>query len=945
MKNFYLENLTGVLYYILYSYVFIVYGGFPPDISLHDIGGHTMAKKKQNPNSARQPQKTPARKAFHCIGRVLLTFLKIFGTLILIGAVTGSIVAIKLTGYLKSNVVPNAEDYAELLDLDHVTLSQTSIIYYYDKDTQQYEELQQLDATENRIWVSYDKIPKDMVWAVVSIEDKRFFEHDGVDWITTTKACLKMFMGTGSAGGSTITQQLIKNLTQEDDVTVNRKINEIFRALAVEKKYSKEEILEWYLNTVYFGEGCWGVQSAAQVYFGKDVSELTAAECAAIAGITNNPSLYDPYIRPENNRQRQLLILQQMLAQGHLEQDEYDEAVAQEMVFHNGSADEETYSCDACGFKGTIDEFIEQEEGYDCPTCGARTSIKKQSDCYSYFVDRVYRDVVNDLMEQYDLTEKAAIQKLLTGGYRIYATIDMDAQEAVDNVYQDLENAPTVKSDQQLQSAIVVIDNESGDIVAMAGGLGEKQGSLSFDRSSQSYRSPGSSFKPVSVYGPALDQGLISPITVYDDTPFSFEDGPYPKNESRRYQGLVNINKAVNESLNTIAMKVLDDLGTEASYNYLTEKFGFTTLVEEKELNGRSYTDIGYAPLALGALTDGVTVREMAQAFATYPNNGVFREARTYTRVEDSEGNVILDNEQETHTAVSERAAFYVNYLLQNVVEYGTGTPARISGMTVAGKTGTSSSNVDRYFVGYTPYYTAAVWSGFDIPEQIVLTGVTTNPSTRLWQRVMSQLHEDKEYATFDRPDDIVSVTVCCDSGQLVTDACKADVRGDRTQTLLVARDDVPEDSCQLHIMVDVCKESGMIANEFCAQMHGNEIETMSMLSFLRTFPEAGVVVEDQQYVYWDGELPIGEYFAQIPTSVSNPANSVCTLHTQETVDGQEQPTDPTDPDAPDVPPEPSDGDEPPESGDATKPDASTAAAGLRQTAYVTKKKPLEFEV
>ena len=342
---------------------------------------------------ARQPkqEKQPhlawriTRTVLDVLGKIILVLLIAVGTVALIAAIAGSIFLSKFKSYVELDIIPKAEEYAEGLELDNISLAQTSIIYYTDPKTGEYRELQQLYGTENRIWVSYDDIPLDLVHAAISIEDKRFPTHKGVDWIRTLAAVKGFAGGSSSFGGSTITQQLIKNLSQEDEVTVDRKVQEIFRALEVEKRYTKSEIMEWYLNTIYLGEGCYGVQSAARVYFGKKVSDLTTAECASLIAITNNPSLYDPYIREENNRERQLTILKEMYAQGYIETEEaYQAAVDQEMVFRNGTYDEEEYTCASCGFTGTRAEYTETDGEYFCPQSGEVNNAVDKNHYYSY---------------------------------------------------------------------------------------------------------------------------------------------------------------------------------------------------------------------------------------------------------------------------------------------------------------------------------------------------------------------------------------------------------------------------------------------------------------------------------------------------------------------------------------------------------------------------------
>ncbi len=803
---------------------------------------------------------------------------KIIGTLVLVGILTVLIFMCIFVVYVKKDLASQAD-----FSMDGFALDQTSVIYYYDSKSGSYRELQKLYGSENRIWASYEEIPSNLIFACISIEDKRFIDHKGVDWLRSARACLNMFLGGSSTyGGSTITQQLIKNLTGDEEVTVRRKLVEILRALEFEKSHSKDDIMEWYLNTIYLGEGCYGVKSAAEVYFGKQLSELTIAECASLIAITNNPSIYDPYINEDKNIERQRVILYQMFDQGYIDRSQYEQARAQQLVFTNTSGDS-----DADG----------------------------DSEYYSYFVDQVVRDVVSDLMEQTGYDYKIVYQMVLSGGYKIYATIDPAVQAAVDKIYTDLANIPETESYQQLQSGIVIIDNDSGDVVALAGGVGEKTGSLTYSRATQSTLSPGSCIKPLSVYAPALDLGLITPITVYDDSPYSFTDtSTWPKNTDRTYRGLMTVTEALERSTNTVAVKICDDVGVEYAYTFAKEQLGLTTLVSERTVGDKVYTDVGLAPMALGGLTNGVTVEAMAAAYETFANGGVYRTARTYTRVVDANDKLVLENKQDSHQAVKEMSAWYLTDMMQSVVEYGTGGGAKLDGISVAGKTGTTTSDYDRWFCGYTPYYCAAVWVGYDEPEEVILTDTTANPAVTLWHQVMELVHADKADRTFPQPSNVVEASYCADSGLLATTWCEQDVRGSRVRKAKLSLYDVPTGSCATHVPAEICDASGHLANTYCAGVPGNSTHKVGLLSIDRYFPVPNVVVGDQQYNLNTGSAPAGFYPAA--SSTGDAITIECYVHNEDSIPKPE----------PDPVPEP----EPPEpddlegygSGTAEHPDA-----------------------
>ncbi len=624
-------------------------------------------------------------------GRVL----GVIGTILLIGVVTALIFVCIFAFYVKTCITPSLD-----IDLNDFTLKQSSIIYYKDSNGD-YQKLTTVKSSENRIWIDGDQIPQHMKDALVAIEDKRFYTHKGVDWFRTAHAALNMFTGGSTFGGSTITQQLIKNLTQQDDITVQRKLLEIFQALDLEKNYDKDEILGYYLNAVYFGEGCYGVQTAAQTYFGKDAKDLSVAEAASIVGITNLPTYYDPFYSVENNKERQENVLREMYKQGYLKKAEYEEAKNEELDFVRGENSPST------------------------------------SNVYSYYEEVVLSDIIGDLAKAKGISRNAASQLVHNAGYEIYACIDKDIQAKVDAIYTDPEKLPKTygSTKSQLQSAIVIIDQATGEIKALRGGTGDKTINYGLNRATGTTRPPGSSIKPIAVYGPAVEYGLISPSTLVLDKDEKHvqltHTSWYPKNSPNSYDGIITITTALQKSKNTVAAQIVDKLTPSASLEFLRSRLGVTSLID---------SDADYAAMALGEPHYGITVREMAQAYTALANDGVFTYSRTYTMVKDRSGKIILDNQPQTIQAFSQNTARTMTYMLNNAATYGTGHESRLSNMPVAGKTGTTSANRDRWFCGYTPYYTCAVWTGYDTPETMAFSG---NPATQIWQKVMSAVHAD----------------------------------------------------------------------------------------------------------------------------------------------------------------------------------------------------------
>ena len=792
-----------------------------------------MAMKKRK-KTERQEWKIPAPVQLlrGVLGAVLSVAKIAIGgivTVTLVVLVCCIVLAGAAADYLENDVIPNVSFYEEDISLD-----QTSFIYYLDANGE-IQEYEKINTATDRQWATLDEIPDSLIHAAIAIEDQRFYEHQGVDWITTVKACANMFFGgSDTFGGSTITQQLIKNLTGDNSVTVQRKVEEIFRAQKYERANDKDTIMEWYLNTVYFGKWKYGVKSAAMYYFGKELSELTIAESASLIAITNNPSLYNPYTRPQNNRKRQENVLWAMEQQGWITEEEYEAALAQEMVFQQGDENKQTFTCanSECGFKGEAKDYSQTvpetgeaaAEGiYYCTKCGQKNEFKvKTNDCYSWYTEMVMDDVAYDLCiangeEWNSSTKKAYLERIKLSGYHIYACIDPEVQAKVDEIYTDLSQVPKTKSAQQLLSAIVVIDNRTGDIVAVAGSVGEKTAYDATNHATEDDpKQTGSAMKPVAVYGPAFESGLVSPVTCLPDLPLTYDGGRFPNNVTRRYNVANSVFDGIVESNNTISVHTLQTIGLEYAFNFASEKFRIDGLVrEEVTESGRKISDIGYAPLGLGALTYGVSVEDMANAYATFPNDGEFREARTYTKVYDSDGNLILDNTQEAEQILSEKANKYINYCLRGVVK--NNSAVQLSATAAAGKTGTTTNSRDRWFCGYTDYYTAAVWCGYKQPEEIKVTsGTGSNPACTMWAKVMKKLHEGKEWKEIGGTSGMKAYTVCIDSGKFASDACSADGRGNRVQTVYAYSEDKPKGNCDMHITVDWCTSGDGAATEYC---------------------------------------------------------------------------------------------------------------------------------
>jgi len=726
--------------------------------------------------------------------------------------------------------------------------------FVYDSEGNQIAKL--VASNSNRIPVGQDKITDTVAHAFVAIEDERFYEHNGIDIKGIIRAGYKFIASKFKTkqGASTITQQLLKNTVftswmEEDGLSdqIKRKIQEQYLALEISKVLSKDEILLRYLNTINLGQNTLGIQAASLRYFNKDCNQLTISEAACIAGITKNPSAYNPISHPEKNDERRRDVLKKMWEQGYISTDEYNEAL-----------EDDVYS------------RIE-----------AANAVVVKNETTTYFVDALTDQLYEDLLAA-GYSESSAYSLLYSGGLRIYSTQDSKIQNIMTNVCSDEANFPEktewllsyqlsiilpdgtvqnyssemlqkyykenvdrnfdllfstkedaeaiaeefkalmlaetqgeLQSDRisvtaQPQISMVLTNQKTGYVLAMVGGRGVKEGSRTLNRATSSTRSPGSTFKVLAAYAPGIDQGLITLATTRNDAPFNYDDGTPVNNYDLSYQGLTSVRVGIQNSVNVVAVKNLTVITPELGFDYL-EQFGFTTLVRNKEINGEIKSDIVQS-LTLGGLTNGVTTYEMASAYGTIANDGIYIQPKLYTKVLDREGNVILDNTaQNSRRVLKESTAFLLTSAMKDVVNQGTGNLCKFAGMSIAGKTGTSNDYRDVWFAGYTPYYTCAIWSGYD--NNIGLTGDQRNLSKNLWRKVMEQVHQELPDIGFSaQPENVVSATVCSRSGKLpiagLCDGCLT--------TEYFEEGTVPTEYCDVHFAGVYCAYSNLPATEYC---------------------------------------------------------------------------------------------------------------------------------
>lgn len=825
-----------------------------------DGSGGRSSTSSRRPNRSSSSSKTTGKKRKRRrkkrsvngkIGKVALIVAVIIGFAVA-GAALGTVF-----GILQSTEMLNTSDV--------MPDSYTSVIYDDEENA-----VDKLHGSENREYVKLSSITKNMQNAVVAIEDQRFYEHNGIDMKGIMRAMAENVKTMSfSQGASTLTQQVIKNEVLTNEKSITRKVKEQYLAVSLEKALkkqlgSKEDakkyILELYLNTIALHHGLNGVEAASQYYFGKHASELTLAESAMIAGITKNPSRYAPDANEEESRKRQLTVLSKMLDLDMITQEQHDEAVAEDVFGH------------------LVCKAKDEEQG----------NAK-----HNWFVEAAVQQIKADLVEQKKMTEAQASNMIYSGGLQIHTTMNSYMQETAEAAMKNDSNFPagdgsldvtylisvldtenpdensnqshyeknaTVYSQEEadafvesvkeelldethtlvldkltvsksLQAAMVIMDQQNGQVKALVGGRGEKPGDSVFNRATQALRQQGSTMKPLAAYAPAIDTGKLMPGSTIVDEPVTY-GGWSPKNWDGKYIGPTTVRQGIWHSMNVLAVKTFTMVGAETAYDYLLD-FGFTTIDERDKA----------ATTALGGLTQGVSVLEETAAYATIANGGTYYKPMYYTVVYDHDGNVLLDNkDQESHRVLKETTAYMLTDMMRDVITKGTGGQAGISGMNVAGKTGTTNDTIDLTFYGYTPYYTGGIWMGYDTQKEIKNAG---NAHLRIWSSVMGDIHRHEGLANknFDKPDGLTTITYCSATGLSPTELCSQDYYGKTTHTDLATTDfGGPGGTCNMHKTFDICKESGKIATPNCpADCHMQVVLAVSgdkIVSKPSTIPE-----------------------------------------------------------------------------------------------------------
>lgn len=671
---------------------------------------------------------------------------------------------------------------------------------YYAYDNGEWVEVFNTSVIIGRSWTAIDEIGDNLKNAFISAEDRAFYKHHGVNVKRTLGAIANYFLHTKSTfGASTITQQVIKNISGNNEQSVKRKFNEIMRAVHLEKIYGKDEILEVYLNIVPMSGNMYGVSAAARAYFGKEANELNLWEAATVAGITNSPTRYNPYNHPDDCVAKRNRVLYAMLDNGVISQQEYENAISQKLVL---------------------------------------TSRDYENEVYSWFIEAANNDIINDLMNSNGISRSAA--SLLLRGCKVLLTEDVRVQRIMEEFFESNENFSGLIND-GLNYSMVVTDNVSGNIVGLIGGVGSKNGNNLLNLTNVKVP-PASTLKPLAIYAPMIESGMINFATVIDDTPITVkaEDGKsigYPVNSPNVYAGLTTVADALRLSKNTVAAKLLEAYGYERCASELRERYGFDIISGTENIRGRKVTDMGIAPLALGQLSKGVTLRELTDAYAAFARDGLYKKGSTYHGVFDSNGHLTVAPNQSERRIYNAETARIMNQLLMGVVDDGTAKSIKLKEIVdTAGKTGTSSMNYDKLFIGYTPYYTAGIWTGYPTRKGTV-SGVSPSHVT-IWDEVMQEIHKQ---CVFDNHKPLISFTTaglkklpyCKDSGCLPSELCEFDLRDGRIAYGFFTDDNLPSDKCELHKLLGEFANGRLISAPY--------IE--------RELPD-GILITDDEYNY-----------------------------------------------------------------------------------------------
>ncbi len=697
-----------------------------------DLGSYGEKKltgfKRFTAKKLTKESKAKIKRYAKLTGKVLLS-------LMLIGIITGCLVVGAFAVY-----VFNYVDDKVYEDLDEMSLGFTTTIYAPDPDTGEFVEYKRLHGEENRIWVEFDKMPEELLNAFVAIEDKRFRQHQGVDWKRTVAAFANMFIDLYSSnqGGSTITQQLVKNITGDNKQSPMRKIREIMRARYLEGEYHKDTILECYLNTISLGGGICGVEVAANYYFGKTTSELTLVECAAIASLAKEPERYRPDKNPDFNKKRRIDVLYEMKKQGYISEDVYQEAINTEL------------------------------------TVVADETARNANTVNNFFVDALIDEVIDRLVSEYGMDESYASKNIYNGGYKIYCTVNPEIQTILEEEYLDTEKyfyLKSKKNGKRVQSAFTIMDYE-GHIVGIIGGSGEKTTNRGINRALTAQRQPGSTMKPLAAYAQAIQKSLINYSTILEDSPLThyYPDGSEgPKNSYNSYDGFMTVVEALERSTNTIPCKLVKQMGVEKTYYFLDDNFGIDTLLGSEDMNLSS--------LGLGGTRTGISTTQSAAAFAVFGNLGMYYEPTTLTLMTDQHDTVILE-QKDGIAAVDENTATIMNHLLQNVVYGDRGTAKEIAKFSDTikcyAKTGTSSDVYDSWLAGGTPYYVGSCWFGFDNQEKLN----NSRLAKTMWTNVMQRIHKELEPIEFLDSEFVYHRYYCKSTGLLATDLCEHKAEG-----------------------------------------------------------------------------------------------------------------------------------------------------------------------